>query len=124
MNSRLPFTSLLAAALLASNCASLHLPSHDDLEVVTDPPGAIATCGKASTVTPGTLRIPREKTPAVLVRVEMEGYWPRELQIARNRDVPLRPWGIGIGLVVAAAWRRRRSGPKQRRGLSDGAAQE
>lgn len=95
---------LLAAALLASGCASLSLPSHDDLQVVTDPPGAIATCGNASTVTPGTLRIPREKTPAVMVRVEMEGYEPREIQIARNRDVPLRPLAIGIGLVAAAAW--------------------
>jgi hypothetical protein len=104
MNSRLPLASLLAAALLASGCASLSLPSHDDLQVVTDPPGAIATCGNASTVTPGTLRIPREKTPAVIVRVEMEGYETREIQIARNRDVPLRPLAIGIGLVAAAAW--------------------
>ena len=104
MSSRLPFASLLAAALLASGCASLTRPSHDDLAVVTDPPGAIATCGKASTVTPGTLRIPREKTPSVTVRVEMEGYESREIQIARNRDVPLRPWGYGLGLVAAAAW--------------------
>lgn len=104
MNRPLVCSPLLASVLLASACASLSLPSHDDLQVVTDPPGAIAACGKASTVTPGTLRIPREKTPAVMVRVEMEGYEPREIQIARNRDVPLRPLAFGIGLVAAAAW--------------------
>ncbi len=104
MNRPLAWSSLLAAALLASGCASLSLPSHDDLQVVTDPPGAIASCGNASTVTPGTLRIPREKSPAVMVRVEMEGYEPREIQIARNRSVPLRPWGFGLGLAAAAAW--------------------
>jgi hypothetical protein len=94
----------LSAALLSTGCASLSLPAYDDLQVVTDPPGAIATCGNASTVTPGTLRIPREKTPAVMVRVEMEGYEPREIQIARNHSVPLSPWGFGLGLAAAAAW--------------------
>jgi hypothetical protein len=103
-NTPLRFVPLLAAALLASGCASLSLPSHDDLQVVTDPPGAIATCGNASTVTPGTLRIPREKSPSVTVRVEMEGYESREIQIARNRKVPMSPWGYGFGLVGAAAW--------------------
>lgn len=98
------FVPLLAAALLASGCASLSLPSHDDLQVVTDPPGAIATCGNASTVTPGTLRIPREKSFAVMVRVEMEGYEPREIQIARNHRVPLGPWAFGFGVAAAAAW--------------------
>ena len=104
MNPRLPIAPLLAVVLFASGCASITLPSHDDLQVVTDPPGAIATCGKASTVTPGTLRIPREKTASVVVRVEMEGYEPREIQIARNHNVPMSPWGYGFGLVAAAAW--------------------
>jgi hypothetical protein len=104
MNHRLPFAPLLAAVLFASGCASLTLPSHDDLQVVTDPPGATATCGSASAVTPGTLRIRREKTASVTVRVEMAGYEPREIQIARNHNVPMSPWGYGFGLVAAAAW--------------------
>jgi hypothetical protein len=104
MNRPLACSLLFAVVLLASACASLSLPSHDDLQVVTDPPGATASCGNASTVTPGTLRIRREKSASVTVRVEMEGYEPREIQIARNRDVPLRPWAFGFGLAAAAAW--------------------
>lgn len=101
---RLRFASLLAAALLSSGCASIYYPSHDEVQVVTDPPGAIATCGNTSTVTPGVLRISRRKTESVVVRVEMEGYEPREIVIARNHVVPMKPWGVGFGVLAVTAW--------------------
>ncbi len=95
----LPVAALLAAALLSTGCASVTLPSHDELEVFTDPPGALATCGPASAVTPGTLRIRRERTPAV-VRVELEGYETREVVLDRTRDLPHSPWDVILGVTI------------------------
>lgn len=92
---------LLLPAFLVTGCASLYYPSHDDVRVVTDPPGAIATCGDTRVDTPGTLRISRRKTESVVVRVEMEGYEPREIVIARNHVIPMKPWGVPLaGAIV------------------------
>ena len=104
MNRHTTFASLLAAALLSTGCASIYYPSHDDVQVVTDPPGATATCGATRVVTPGSLRISRRKTDSVVVRVEKEGYEPREIVIARNHVVPLKPWGVGLVVTGLAAW--------------------
>lgn len=41
-NTPLRFVLLLAAPLLSPGCASIFLTGHDDLKVVTEPPGAIA----------------------------------------------------------------------------------
>lgn len=95
---------LLSAVLLSTGCASLMYPSHDDVQVVTDPPGATATCGDARAVTPGTLRISRRKADSVVVRVEKEGYEPREIVIARNHLLPMKPWGVGLGVIAVSAW--------------------
>ena len=94
----------LLPVLLLTGCASIYYPSHDDLKVVTDPPGAIAACGDTRVVTPGTLRISRRKTESVVVRVEMDGYEPREIVIARNHVVPMKPWGVGMVVAGLAAW--------------------
>ncbi|MCL4810562.1 MAG: hypothetical protein KJ062_22600 [Thermoanaerobaculia bacterium] len=94
---------LLSALLLSTGCASLVYPSHDDVQVVTDPPGATATCGGARVVTPGTLRISRRKTDSVVVRVEKEGYEPREIVIARNHLLPMKPWSFGLGVIAVSA---------------------
>jgi len=104
MKPRFAFPLLLAATLLSTGCASICYPSHDDVQVVTDPAGAIATCGSARVVTPGSLRISRRKTDSVVVRVEKEGYEPREVVIARNQVVPLKPWGVGLGVTAVAVW--------------------
>ena len=93
----------LVAALLSSGCASLFYPSHDDLQVVTDPPGATATCGDARVVTPGTLRISRRKTPSVVVRVEKQGYETREIAIARSHVFPTKPWALPGVVAIAGA---------------------
>lgn len=92
----------LVTALLSSGCASIFYSSHDDLQVVTDPPGATASCGDTRVVTPGTLRISRRKTPSVVVRVEKKGYETREIAIARNHVFPSKPWAVP-GVVAIAA---------------------
>ena len=94
----------LVAALLSTSCASLYYPSHDEVRVVTDPPGAIATCGDTRVVTPGTLRISRRKTDAVVVRVELEGYETREVVIARVHRFPEKPWFAGPVVTGLGIW--------------------
>lgn len=101
---RLALFPPLGAALLATGCASLYYPSHDDLQVVTDPPGATATCGDARVVTPGTLRVSRRKTESVVVRVEREGYETRETVIARNHRFPEKPWFAGLIVTGLGIW--------------------
>ncbi len=83
-------------------CASIFLSSHDELKVVTDPPGATARAGDVSVVTPGELKIPRRREP-VVVRVEKEGYEPREVTVGWSLG-PGAVWtnvvGIGAGAVL------------------------
>jgi hypothetical protein len=92
--------ALLATALFSTGCASVLLPSRDTLKVVTDPPGATASAGDVSVVTPGALKIPRRKEP-VVVRVEKEGFVPREVRIGWSRSGVA--WanvaGVGIGAL-------------------------
>src|SRR5512140_3228893 len=87
---------LLAAALLSTGCASVFLSSHDDLKVVTDPPGATARAGDVSVVTPGELKIPRCKEP-VIVRVEKEGFQPREITLGWSRSGAVWANVVGVG---------------------------
>lgn len=92
---------LLAATILSSGCASIWYPSHDELLVVTDPPGATATCEGARVVTPGSLRISRRKSDAVVVRVDLEGYESRQIEVERRHEIPTKPWGVPLaGAVV------------------------
>jgi hypothetical protein len=100
-NSPLRFAPLLAAALLSTGCASVFLSGHDDLKVVTNPPGAVARVGDFSVVTPGVLKVPRDKRP-VVVEVAKEGYEPAEIPIRRTRSgaVWTNVVGIGVGAVV------------------------
>jgi hypothetical protein len=88
---------LLAATLLSTGCASVFLGSHDDLKVVTDPPGATARAGGASVVTPGILKVARGKEP-VVVRVEKEGFEPRELTVGWHRSGAAWTNVVGVGL--------------------------
>jgi hypothetical protein len=103
-DSPLRFAPLLAAALLTSGCATVFHTANDDLKVVTDPPGATASAGDASVVTPGVLKIPRRKEP-VVVRVEKEGFEPRELTVGWHRSGAA--WtnvvGVAAGAVGTAA---------------------
>jgi hypothetical protein len=101
---RFALLPLFASTLLATGCASIYYPSHDDLKVFTDPPGATASCGDTRVVTPGTLRISRRKTPSVVVRVELAGYETREVVIARNHVLPGKPWGVFVLAALLAAW--------------------
>jgi hypothetical protein len=89
---------LLAATLLSTGCATIFLGPNDGLKVVTDPPGATARVGGASVVTPGVLRIPRGKEP-VVVRVEKEGFEPREVTVTWTRSglVGMNALGVGLG---------------------------
>jgi hypothetical protein len=100
----LRFAPLLAAALLTSGCATVFHTANDDLKVVTDPPGATARAGDASVVTPGVLKIQRRKEP-VIVRVEKDGFEPRELTVGWHRSGAA--WtnvvGVAAGAVGTAA---------------------
>ncbi|MBK9088792.1 MAG: hypothetical protein IPL90_06985 [Holophagales bacterium] len=93
----LRFAPLLAAALLSSGCATVLHTAHDDLKVVTDPPGATAHAGEASIVTPGILKIARRGEP-VVVRVEKEGFAPRELTVGWHRSGAAWTNVVGVGL--------------------------
>jgi hypothetical protein len=93
----LRFAPLLAAALLTSGCATVFHTSHDDLKVVTDPPGATARAGDASVVTPGVLKVPRRKE-TVVVRVEKEGFAPREVTVGWHRSGAAWTNAVGVGL--------------------------
>ncbi len=97
----LRLVTLLAATVLSPGCASIFLSSHDELKVVTDPPGATARAGDVSVVTPGELKIPRRREP-VVVRVEKEGYEPREVTVGWSRSgaVWTNVVGIGAGAVL------------------------
>lgn len=92
---------LLAAALLSTGCASVFLSAHDDLKVVTDPPGAVARVGELTVVTPGVLEVPRNARP-VVVRVEKAGYQDEEVSIRRTRTGAV--WSnfawVGAGAVL------------------------
>lgn len=104
-NTPLRFVPLLAAALLSTGCASVFLSGHDDLKVVTKPPGAVARVGDLSVVTPGVLKVPRDKRPVVL-EIEKEGYEPVDVPIRRTRHGAV--WAnaayvaTGIALTVAS----------------------
>ena len=95
---------LLAVALLATGCATVFHGSSDKLKVVTDPPGATARAGDVSIVTPGVLKITRRKEP-VVVRVEKEGFEPREVTVTWSRSglVGLNALGVGLGLGATLA---------------------
>ncbi len=98
---------LLAAALLSTGCATVFHSAHDDLEVVTDPPGATARVGDLSIVTPGVLKLPRGKE-AVVVRVEKEGFEPREVTVTWKRSgavgLNALPVSLGLGATLASGW--------------------
>jgi hypothetical protein len=100
----LRFAPILAAALLTSGCATVFHSSRDDLKVITDPPGATARVGDTSVVTPGVLKVPRRKEP-VVVRVEKEGFAPREVTVGWHRSGAA--WtnvvGVAAGAVGTAA---------------------
>jgi len=56
-------TTFLAVVVLTQGCATLHHGRHQEISVVTDPPGATVEvrCGKQqpAAVTPATVRLPR-----------------------------------------------------------------
>jgi hypothetical protein len=98
-NTPFRFAPLLAAALLTSGCATVFHSSRDDLKVITDPPGATARVGDVSVVTPGTLELPRRREP-VVVRVEKEGFAPREITVGWHRSGAA--WSNVIGVAAGA----------------------
>ena len=81
----LRFAPLLAPALLSTGCASIFLSAHDDLKVVTDPPGAVARVGEQAITTPGVVEVPRDGSP-VVVEISKEGYLPAEIPLRRTRS--------------------------------------
>ncbi|HYN42637.1 MAG TPA: hypothetical protein VE129_12720 [Thermoanaerobaculia bacterium] len=99
----LHFAPLLAATLLSTGCASIFLGSHDDLKVVTDPPGATASAGDVSIVTPGVLKLKRGGTTPVVVRVEKEGFEPRQITVGWSRSGAVWANVVGISAGAAAA---------------------
>jgi hypothetical protein len=62
---------LLAVVVLAQGCATVHNGRHQEIAVVTDPPGANVEvrCGKPQpdTVTPTTVRLPRRVEQCSLI---------------------------------------------------------
>ena len=105
-NTPVRFAPLLAAALLSSGCASIFLSGHDDLKVVTDPPGAVARVGELSVVTPGVLKVRRNAQP-VVVLVEKEGYEDEAVSLRRTRTGAVwtnLAWvSAGFALTVAGS---------------------
>lgn len=92
---------LLAAMLLSTGCASVFLWSHDELKVVTDPPGATARAGDVSVVTPGVLKLKRGSRTPVVVRVEKEGFGSRDIVVGWSRSGAV--WTNVVGISAGAA---------------------
>jgi hypothetical protein len=65
------FRALVAVVILTTGCATLHNGRHQDVSVVTDPPGASVEvhCGKPqpAVVTPATVRLPRRVEACSLI---------------------------------------------------------
>src|SRR5512140_1603577 len=71
-------------AFFSSGCATMFLRQTQELEVVTDPPGATATTGDASVATPGKLNVRRQKGE-VVIRIEKEGFETRLVSLKFGR---------------------------------------
>ncbi|MCL4810564.1 MAG: hypothetical protein KJ062_22610, partial [Thermoanaerobaculia bacterium] len=61
----LSLAAMAATTLLSSGCATVFLRSHDELKVVTDPPGAVARGGGPAVVPPRVLANARPQGPVV-----------------------------------------------------------
>lgn len=99
--SALRLVPLLGVVLLSTGCASVFLWSHDELKVVTDPPGATARAGDVSIVTPGVLKLKRGSRTPIVVRVEKEGFGSREVAVGWSRSGAV--WTNVVGISAGAA---------------------
>lgn len=72
---------ILVANLLATGCASITRGTKDELQVVSDPPGAQVTLSNGQTgKTPVTFTLPRKK--GVVVEVSKPGYEPQTVIVS------------------------------------------
>jgi hypothetical protein len=91
---------LLAGSLaLSTGCATIAHGPNQQIDVVTSPPGAVASCEGKSVVTPGKLAV-RRKLKVAEIRIEKEGYAPQTVTLHRRQGKAkwLNLLGIPVGI--------------------------
>ena len=85
-------------------CATVFRGTSQEIDVFTDPPGAIASVGDQRITTPGTLRLPRN-AKITEVRIEKDGYAPKTSILERRADglVWLNAVSVPVGFAAGAA---------------------
>jgi hypothetical protein len=100
-----PIYRLTAVALAFSlaACASVVHGTRQEIEVHTDPPGALAIAEGQSVTTPGVLNLPRKLKNAA-IRIEKDGYRPAVMRLDRSLSGALWWNLVLIPTSAAAGW--------------------
>lgn len=102
-----PVTLLLSAVLplLGEGCASVLHGTHQNVRIVTIPPGATAEALGQATTTPGVLKLPRGHKH-VTIHIEKDGFKPADVTLHHKlsgavwANFALIPVGVGAGYQV------------------------
>ncbi len=95
--------SIATLALSLSACASVVHGTRQEIEVHTDPPGALAIAEGQSVTTPGVLNLPRKLKNAA-IRIEKDGYRPAVMRLDRSLSGALWWNLVLIPTSAAAGW--------------------
>jgi hypothetical protein len=90
-------------ALSLSACASVVHGTRQEIEVHTDPPGALAMAEGQSVTTPGVLNLQRKLKDAS-IRIEKDGYRPEVVRLNRSLSGALWWNLVLIPAGAAAGW--------------------
>ncbi len=99
-------TSLMSILIIMTSCATIMTGSKQDIIIKSSPSGAVVTINNINSgITPITTRLSK-KTKTQLVKIELDGYKPYEINITREFNA----WYLGniifgqiVGLIIDAA---------------------
>ena len=102
---RLPLLASAAILLYMTGCATIFRGSAQDVSVTSSPGGAsVYVNGNSAGTTPCTVKLKRSESH--VVRVELDGYRPYEVQLDKKLDIGwtvVSLWlGAGGGLIIDA----------------------
>ena len=100
MRSGRSLAPLFLAAFLPG-CATIVHGTQQDVSVVSDPPGAIASAGSQRILTPGILSLPR-KAREIEVKGEKEGYVTRRVRL--SRETSHKAVWLDVGAPLGGIW--------------------
>lgn len=90
---------ILCPLLSATACASILHGTRQRIDVFSEPAGATVSAGDQSTMTPGTLSLPR-KAESVEVRIVKDGYKAKTIRLVRQTSGAVW-WNVGWILAGA-----------------------